>query len=172
MNQNIPSPLSTSSVKTEGHQGMKLLVSALVFLLAGFITYSVLVAVSEPDPQETIVLGQTRLASGSPAAVRVLVRNRLTGNPIRGAKIRLALAGKSTVRLGEFETDALGSIGETIYCRRLRLAITSCSSTRLRTWAAIISREKWRCSDRRGYYFRQTNRSTSRARLFIFGVSC
>ena len=54
------------------------LVAGLLSLIAvstlAMAAYSVHVAVRKADPQETVVLGQTRLATGSPAGLRILVR--------------------------------------------------------------------------------------------------
>ena len=85
-------------------------------LVAAIGGYSIYVAVHEPDPQETVILGQTKLAAGSPAGVRIVVRNRVSGKPVRGAKVEVALRGKAngTIRLGTYQTDADGSLGESI----------------------------------------------------------
>jgi len=83
-----------------------------VLALAG---YSIYVAVHEPDPQETVVLAQTKLAAGSPAALRIVVRNRVSGKPVKGAEIKLSLRSKAAlVKLGTFHTDVTGSIGDSI----------------------------------------------------------
>ncbi len=77
--------------------------------------YSLYVAVYEPDPQETVVLGQSKLAAGSPAGLRFLVRNRVSGKPVKGAEASLSLRSKeTTVNLGTFHTDATGSLGESL----------------------------------------------------------
>ncbi|MGO8925353.1 MAG: MG2 domain-containing protein [Limisphaerales bacterium] len=69
----------------------------------------------EPDPQETVVLGQTKLAAGSPTALRILVRNRVSGKPVKGAEVELGLRSKARiVKLGTFHTDVAGSIGDSI----------------------------------------------------------
>lgn len=79
------------------------------------VAYSIYVAVHEPDPQETVVLGQTKLASASPAALRILVRNRVSGKPIQGAEVALSLRGATnTIKLGTFRTDASGSLGDSL----------------------------------------------------------
>lgn len=73
--------------------------------------YSLYVAVHEADTQETVLLGQRQIATGSPAAFRVLVRNRITGRPVRGAELKMSLTGKArgVIPLGTFRTDATGS---------------------------------------------------------------
>ena len=90
----------------------------LMALLAAIsvVVYSIYIAVHEPDPQETVILGQTKLAAGSPTGVRILVRNRQTGRPVQGAKLVLSLSSKSGVisQLGNFTTDASGSTVEAI----------------------------------------------------------
>ena len=78
--------------------------------------YSIYVATYTPDPQETVILGQTKIAAGSPAALRVLVRNRVTGRPVTGAQVELTLEGKPHVfvKLGSFHTDTAGSVADAV----------------------------------------------------------
>ncbi|PWU19026.1 MAG: hypothetical protein C5B50_07525 [Verrucomicrobia bacterium] len=77
--------------------------------------YSIHVAVHKPDAQETILLGQTKLAAGSPASLRILVRNRFSGKPVKGAEVVLSLRSKATtLNLGTFHTDATGTLGESL----------------------------------------------------------
>jgi len=95
---------------------LKAIIVAVVVAVLAVTGYSVYVAKHEPDPQETIVLGQTRLAAGSPAAFRVLVRNRVSAVPVKGAEVAMSLtapAGQVT-RLGVFRTDDSGSIAEPV----------------------------------------------------------
>jgi prepilin-type N-terminal cleavage/methylation domain-containing protein len=84
--------------------------------VAAVVAYSIYVAVHEPDPQETVVLGQTKFASGSPAALRIVVRSRVTGKPVPNATVELGLAGKvgRTINLGTFYTDASGSLADAV----------------------------------------------------------
>ena len=93
-------------------------IAMLMALLAAVsvVAYSIYIAVHEPDPQETVILGQTKMAAGSPTGVRILVRNRQTGRPVQGAKVVLTLSGKTNgiVQLGSFTTDASGSTAEAI----------------------------------------------------------
>src|SRR3989442_961127 len=70
-------------------------IGLVLLLVVAVAAYSIYVAVHEPDPQETVILGQTKIASGSPTGLRILVRNRMSGKPIRGAKVELSLLGKT-----------------------------------------------------------------------------
>jgi type II secretory pathway pseudopilin PulG/5-hydroxyisourate hydrolase-like protein (transthyretin family) len=94
---------------------MRIAVGIILTFVLAVAAYSIYVAVHEPDPQETVVLGQAKLAAGSPAALRILVRNRLSGKPIKGADVELSLRSKATnVKLGSFHTDVTGSLGDSI----------------------------------------------------------
>ena len=94
---------------------MRIAVGIILTFVLAVAAYSIYVAVHEPDPQETVVLGQTKLAAGSPAALRILVRNRVSGKPIKGAEVELSLRSKATnVKLGSFHTDVTGSLGDSI----------------------------------------------------------
>ena len=75
-------------------------IAILMALLAtvSVVAYSIYIAVHEPDPQETVILGQTKMAAGSPTGVRILVRNRQTGRPIQGAKVTAPPANGLSVR--------------------------------------------------------------------------
>src|ERR1051326_3338461 len=111
------SPTSQPSGPARPHNSIFISVVGIVLLLvASVAAYSIYIAVHEPDLQETVILGQTRIASGSPAGLRVLVRNRTSGKPVEGAKVELSLRGKSarTVRLGTFQTDSKGSLVDSI----------------------------------------------------------
>jgi len=93
---------------------------AMLWALAGaaltVTTYSFYVARHEPDPQETVLLSQTKLAAGSPAGLRVLVRNRTSGRPVADTTVFLTLTRKAAVRipLGSFQTDATGNLPDPI----------------------------------------------------------
>src|SRR5664280_2890985 len=76
---------------------MRIAVGIILTFVLAVAAYSIYVAVHEPDPQETVVLGQTKLAAGSPAALRILVRNRVSGRPIKGAEVELSLRSKATI---------------------------------------------------------------------------
>src|SRR5882724_5859182 len=124
MNAN-PKDRSTFPVLTPACPRNKIVRSALVILLplvSAVAAYSIYIAVHEPDPQETVILGQTKIASGSPAGLRVLVRNRASGKAIRGAKVELSLLGKTarTVKLGTFQTDSNGSLADSINVPEIR----------------------------------------------------
>jgi 5-hydroxyisourate hydrolase-like protein (transthyretin family) len=94
---------------------LRLAVGVILLFVLSVGAYSVYLAVHEPDPQETVVLGQTKIAAGSPAALRTVVRNRVSGKPVQGAEVKLSLRNNArTVDLGSFRTDAAGSLGEAI----------------------------------------------------------
>jgi type II secretory pathway pseudopilin PulG len=104
---------SQSGLKTSR---AKAVVTLLLLSGAVLAAYSIYVAVRQPDSQETVLLGQIKIASGSPASLRILVRNRAAQKPIQGATVALSLLGKSTetVNLGTFQTDSSGSTGDSI----------------------------------------------------------
>ena len=95
---------------------IKIAILTALLTAVSVMAYSIYIAVHEPDPQETVILGQTKMASGSPTGVRILVRNHQTGRPVQGAKVVLSLSGKTNgvVQLGNFTTDASGSTAEAI----------------------------------------------------------
>ena len=97
-------------------------IGIILVLVVALTPYSIYVAVHEPDPQETVILGQTKIASGSPTGLRILVRNRVSGKPIRGAKVELSLLDKTarTVKLGTFQTDSNGSLADLINVPEIR----------------------------------------------------
>jgi len=110
---------TASSPATPAHPRNPIIkIAILMGLLAAVsvVVYSIYIAVHEPDPQETVILGQTKMVAGSPTGVRILVRNRQTGRPIQGAMIVLTLSGKTNglIQLGSFTTDASGSTAEAI----------------------------------------------------------
>lgn len=84
-------------------------------ITVGLLLYSAYVARYQPDPQGTIVLGQTRLFTDSSAAIRVLVRNHARSLPITGAQVRLAIEGRGISReLGSFVTGQDGSLSDAV----------------------------------------------------------
>jgi 5-hydroxyisourate hydrolase-like protein (transthyretin family) len=91
-------------------------IGLLVLFGLGLLVYSIYVGVHEPDAQETVILGQTKFASASPAGFRILVRDRVSGKPIENAGVGLQLfsAKTGTIKLGVFRTDASGSLAETV----------------------------------------------------------
>ena len=97
-------------------------IGIILVLVVAVTAYSIYVAVHEPHPQETVILGQTKIASGSPTGLRILVRNRVSGKPIRGAKVELSLLDKTarTVKLGTFQTDSNGSLADLINVPEIR----------------------------------------------------
>ncbi|HSY17408.1 MAG TPA: MG2 domain-containing protein [Candidatus Acidoferrales bacterium] len=119
---NIPpsAPDDTSSDSTfqppSRHPTLKAIIILVVAGLLGVGGYSIYMAGYDSDPQETVILGQAKMAAGSPAALRVLVRDRLTGKPVSGAQVELSLQAKAkaTTKLGSFRTDATGSIADAI----------------------------------------------------------
>ena len=67
-----------------------------------------------PDPQETILIGDTQLYSGSEACVRVVVRDQSSGVPLPGKDLLVELLSgdrerTTPTRLGTFATDARGT---------------------------------------------------------------
>ncbi len=93
-----------------------IIVSLVMSGVLAVVAYSIYVSVHEPDRQETVVLGQTKIAAGSPAGLRMVVRDRVSGVPVKGARVELSLLGKAAppVKLGGFQTDASGSIADAI----------------------------------------------------------
>jgi hypothetical protein len=91
----------------------------LVSLLAAFGVYSAYIAFHEPDPQETVLLGQTRICADSPAGWRIVVRDRVNLRPVARAAVELSLDGPlrladgkpgGSAALGVFRTGAGGSL--------------------------------------------------------------
>jgi hypothetical protein len=76
------------------HWFLRTSLALIGILVLAVAAYSIYVAVHEPDPQETIILGQAKIASGSPAGLRILVRNRISGRPVRDANLVLSLSGR------------------------------------------------------------------------------
>lgn len=95
---------------------IKAALSLLAIAVAGVAGYSIYVAVHEPDPQETVLLGQAKLAAGCPAAFRLVVRNRVSEQPVKGATVTIRLADKAgaVAALGTFHTDESGSLAEIV----------------------------------------------------------
>src|SRR5690242_20354305 len=95
---------------------VRTLFSLMVLSIIALTAYSIYIAIHEPDPQETIVLGQLKIASGSSSCVRVLVRNRVSGKSIKDAKVTFALLNKTSgmINLGTFKTDDGGTLADSI----------------------------------------------------------
>jgi hypothetical protein len=82
---------------------------------AGLLLYVFYVVRYQPDPQGTIVLGQTTLLAESDAALRILVRDCARSLPIAGAQVRLAIKGQGITRdLGSFVTGEDGSLSDAV----------------------------------------------------------
>ncbi|MDW8069413.1 MAG: MG2 domain-containing protein [Anaerolineae bacterium] len=84
---------------------------ALLILFFGAATYRAATLPQRADQQETIVLGQEKLAPGSRAALRVLVRSTADGDPIPGADVTVRLNQPDGKALTLFQgtTDAYGT---------------------------------------------------------------
>jgi type II secretory pathway pseudopilin PulG/5-hydroxyisourate hydrolase-like protein (transthyretin family) len=114
MSPNTPiSPANRIRFKISITKSLLVLIGVLI---VGVTAYSLFIAVHEPDPQETLVLGQTKIASGSPASLRILVRNRVSTEPIKNAKVELSLVSKAgeTLKLATSKTDETGTVGDSI----------------------------------------------------------
>ncbi len=85
-------------------------VAFIVVLFSG-ITYQAFNIPQPPSPQETLVLGQERVAPGSQAALRVVVRSVETALPLAGAQVGVSLVkGPGLARtLYQGITDATGT---------------------------------------------------------------
>ncbi len=95
---------------------VKTSIGLVLGLIAAVAGYSFYIAVHEPDSQETVVLGQIKMASGSPAGIRIVVRDRISQKPIEGAAVALGLKEKTSgiTRLGSFKTDSTGTFSNEI----------------------------------------------------------
>src|SRR5690242_1199594 len=116
MQSESPNPAAPSASSNRSLTPIKIAVLFGLLFVAGVAGYSLYVAIHEPDPQETVILGQTKLAAGSPAALRILVRNRVSGEAVRDASVEINLSGKAqaTIHLGSYRTDADGSLTNAI----------------------------------------------------------
>jgi len=119
MNNPNPSPSAPDKTSSDSptrfpsrHPILKAIIILLALGLLGVGGYTLYMTGYDSDPQEAIILGQTKIAAGSPAAFRVFVRNRLTSKPVSGAQVEFSLQteSKAPVKLGTFRTDATGSI--------------------------------------------------------------
>lgn len=84
---------------------------ALLVLIFGAATYWAATLPQRADQQETVVLGQEKLAPGSRAALRILVRSTPDGKPISGADVTVRLSRPDGHALTLFQgaTDAHGT---------------------------------------------------------------
>lgn len=94
---------------------------AALVLLVAFFSLNLWPLISVPSPvvaQETLVLGQNRLAPGSAAAMRVIVRERSTATPVPGAEVAVSI-GKAPglareVYRGVTGTDGTATVAFTV----------------------------------------------------------
>ncbi len=94
----------------------KIIPSIAIIMVFGLSLYIFYVARHRPDPQGTIILGQTTLFADSHAALRILIRDCTNSRPIPGAQVRLAIEGQGIAReLGSFVTGKDGSFSDSIY---------------------------------------------------------
>jgi len=90
--------------------------SVAATVAVGLLLYSAYVTRYQPNPQGTIVLGQTRLLADSFAAFRILVKDHIKSLPIAGASVQLTIKGQGiNHELGKFVTDRNGSLSEAVY---------------------------------------------------------
>jgi len=110
------SPILPTAPRGSRNPIAKSVAGLILLLIAGVTAYSIYVAVHTPDPQETVILGQEKIASGSSAGLRILVRNRISGKGIQGARLELSLLGRKirAVKLGTFKTDSTGTLAGSI----------------------------------------------------------
>jgi hypothetical protein len=89
---------------------------AAVVVVVAAVFFFAYVAQYGPDPQETIVLGQSSLFADSTAAFRVVVRDHVKSAPIAGAKVRMVITGQGgREEIGVFTTDADGSLSDSVH---------------------------------------------------------
>ena len=88
------------------------LARVILLLILAVSAYSYYVAHHEPDPQNTVIIGQSSFYADSPASIRIFVKNHATGRPIPKAAVRIAIkkADRTIGDLGTFTTDNDGSI--------------------------------------------------------------
>ncbi len=89
----------------------KVLIVALVMLAIAASVYTG-TAAGQVSDQETLVLGQTEFSPGAPAALRVVVRDFKTAQPVANATVAVKMqpqAGGKALTLYEGRTDAAGT---------------------------------------------------------------
>jgi hypothetical protein len=102
-----------------------------IAIAVGLVLYSMYVIRYQPDPQETIVLGQDKLFADSFTAFRFLVRDYRKSLPISGANVQFSIEGQGINReLGKFVTNQNGSLSEAVYippvpCGKYKLIVNS-----------------------------------------------
>lgn len=103
--------LPSSNSGQTGASLLRIILLLLGVIIAAVTGYSLYIANYEPDPQETVIFGQSKLAAGSPAGLRILVRHFTSGKPVAGAKVELSLEKvKERISLGAATTDTNGSV--------------------------------------------------------------
>lgn len=85
--------------------------------IVGLVIYSIYIGYFyEPDPQDTVLIGQKVMWADSPGSVRVVVKNHVTGRPVQSASVQLALEGETgRTELGQFKTDQHGTISGNVH---------------------------------------------------------
>ncbi|OGV37127.1 MAG: hypothetical protein A2X48_04770 [Lentisphaerae bacterium GWF2_49_21] len=86
----------------------KLSFAVILVLLCLWCAYRTFIC---QDMQQTIVYLDTEMSPDSDSAVRIVVRDRKTGNALENAEVRISLTRKNDeTELGKFKTDARGSV--------------------------------------------------------------
>ena len=78
---------TSSNAKGQEPHLVRLIARTVGLLVLVLAAYTIYVAAHEPNPQETVVPGQKKLAAGCRAGLRILVRNRLNGKPLNNAQL-------------------------------------------------------------------------------------
>ncbi|MCF7957455.1 MAG: hypothetical protein K9M57_03295 [Phycisphaerae bacterium] len=95
---------------------VKWMLRVAAVLVVGLVAFSIYVANHVTDPQDTVIFGQTSLYADNSAAMRILVRNYKSGEPIPGATVLVKLESENEAYdLGEFITGDDGCISNAIY---------------------------------------------------------
>ncbi|RLC61782.1 MAG: hypothetical protein DRI80_07950 [Chloroflexota bacterium] len=108
-------PVATSPIRADKRRlGIALYALVILTVVAGLAALGWMDTLPQRvDDQQTIVIGPTRLAPDSDGAVRVVVQNFGTGQPIAGAQVKVRLkpaAGGRATTLFEGESDESGSL--------------------------------------------------------------
>jgi hypothetical protein len=86
-----------------------------LLVVLAILGYSAYMAYRDPDRHETVLLGQSRLASDSPSGLRIVVRDRITKGPIAWAWVTMTLTqNRREIALGKWRTGPDGSPPEVI----------------------------------------------------------
>jgi len=118
------------------------------------------VSVHEPDRQENRRPGQTKIA-GKPAALRIVVRDRVSGMPVKGRGcVEPVGQSRPAIQTRAFQTDASASIADPIQVPGAAARGVSIDRDSTPSWAAIIlSRSRSPKIRARSPFFRQTDLS-------------